>query len=92
MILKNSLRFFDGENMDEIFKGENEIAIISLRDHMLTIGEKMFKGQLTTTTILNLKDKSVRSFQYQKTKMQSLSISKNFDFLSSLGSSDPGKQ
>lgn len=34
---------------------------------MLAIGEKMMKGQLTTTTVYNLETRKAKTFRYQKT-------------------------
>ena len=52
--LETSLRFYDGDTFEELHRTENPISTINLTGNFVVIGEKMFKGQLTTTTVVDL--------------------------------------
>ena len=47
-------------------QNRNPISSLSLRGKISAIGEKMLKGQLTTTTVLNLETKKATTYKYQK--------------------------
>lgn len=91
--LGSEVCFYDGYDFESIYKNDdNPISAIAIEDQYLAIGEKLLKGQLTTTTVIDLTKRGDNSekkvFKFQKTEVTFLSMSLGAEFLCSVGSSN----
>jgi hypothetical protein len=88
MPLANALQLFDGNKARIIFEAKREISAVDMRDRLIVIGEKASPGQLISAILIDIDHpEHPRIFNYQKTRIDFVSISLDGEFVCSVGSS-----
>lgn len=90
--LVNSLWHFDGTGNHLIKQLPNQISAVYLRGSTLLLGEQSSKGKLISAVLLDILTPEVgRTFSFQKSSINYLSISPDNRYIVSVGSSDKFK-